>query len=369
MDTQPEAQETNDIEDQPILAGSRATSSLEKVLENHSRVVETGYTAEGGFRYRTYAMSTLRGGVGKSTIGFNLAYEIAGARSLLLADLCPQCNLTETLMRGADPEVTILKALQPVVLGSAFGDPPSDASYRVSQYCDAFKVRKPCYVIPGDALMFAFPSSMYQQLQIATAQANPGAVKRLLESLKIILDAEAKIKNADGILLDTSPFYAGGTHLAWCAADAVIVPVRVDEHSIESLELTLDLLSNPNRDFVMWNERAGGRVAPKVAAIVMTMVGSKSQLRATPDRASRMYIERALAIAEKYPQLFDHPEPSDAFVITDDFVSSGRISGAKSIPISKLKINSFHTVEGKRLQVNSSVERYQRELAYLTSII
>ena len=28
--------------------------------------------------------------------------------------------------------------------------------------------------------------------------------------------------------MDTSPFYAGGTHLAWCAADAVIIPVRVD---------------------------------------------------------------------------------------------------------------------------------------------
>jgi hypothetical protein len=61
-----------------------------------------------------------------------------------------------------------------------------------------------------------------------------------------------------------------------------------------SLALTLDLLSNPQRDFGMWNERAGGRVTPKVAAIVMTMVGSKSKLRATPDRASIMYVERAL---------------------------------------------------------------------------
>jgi hypothetical protein len=104
-------------------------------------------------------------------------------------------------------------------------------------------------------------------------------------------------------------------------------------------------------------------------AIVMTMVGSKSQLRATPDRASRMYIERALDIAAKYPQLFDHPNPADSFVITDDFVSAGRISGAKSIPISQLKIGSFHMVEGKRLQVNSSATRYQRELAYLMSII
>jgi chromosome partitioning protein len=355
---------------QPEIPGARPVSSLDKVLERHRQVVEEeGFTTEPRLKYRTYAISTLRGGVGKSTLAFNLAYEMARQRPLLVADLCPQRNLSETLMRDLEPDVTILNALQPVMLGPAFGEKPSDPSYRVSQHCDAFKICKPCYFIPGDARMFAFPSSMYQQLQIANAQSNPQAVKSLLESLKIILDAEAKDKQATGILIDTSPFYAGGTHLAWCAADAMIIPVRVDEHSIESLELTLDLLSNPSRDFITWNERAGGRLPPRVAAIVMTMVGSKSQLRATSDRASRMYIERALRIAEKYPHVFDHAEPSDAFVITDDFVSSGRISGAKSIPISKLKVGSFHMVEGKRLQVNSSASRYQRELAYLVSVI
>jgi chromosome partitioning protein len=344
-------------------------TSLEKVLDRHTSVVEHGFVADGGLRYKTYAISTLRGGVGKSTLAFNLAYEIARIRSMLVVDLCAQCNLTETLMREVDPEVTILEALQPRLLGPAFGETPSDLSYRISASCDAFKIVKPCYIIPGSALMFAFPSTMYQQLQIANAQGNPDAVKLLLESLKSILKVEAKEKKAEGVLIDTSPFYAGGTHLAWCAADAVIIPVRVDDHSIDSLELTLDLLSNPKRDFMVWNERAGGRKGPRVAAIVMTMVGSKSQVRATPDRASRMYIERALAVAEKYPKLFDDKEPADVFVITDDFVSSGRISGAKSIPISKLKVGNFHTVEGKRLQVNSSVSRYQKELAYLVSVI
>lgn len=141
---------------------------------------------------------------------------------------------------------------------------------------------------------------------------------------------------------------AGGTHLAWFATDAIIIPVRVDEHSLDSLDLTLDLLSNKSQDFVMWNDRAGGRSAPRVAAIVMTMVGSKSQLRSTPDRASRMYVERALTIAEKYKDLFDHDDPSDSFVIKDDFVSAGRISGAKSVPISRSKVGAFHMVEGKR---------------------
>lgn len=350
--------------------------AMEKVLENHKRVVEEGYTKEGGLKYKSYAVTTLRGGVGKSTLAFNLAYEMAGTRPMLIADLCAQCNLTETIMRDdqdffgeVDSNVTILDALQPMLLGPAFGQAPEDLSYRVSLHCEAFKQRKRSHLIKGSPLLFAFPSTMYQQLQIAMAQENPGAVKKLLQSLKAVLKQEAKACGAEGILMDTSPFYAGGTHLAWCAADAVVIPVRVDEHSINSLALTLDMLSNPTRDFAIWNKRGGDLKAPRVAAIVMTMVGSKSRMQSTPDGASRMFIERALNIAEDYTSLFDYEDPSDAFVITDDFVSSGRISGAKSIPIARLKIGSFHTVENKRLQVNASVERYQRELAYLLSVI
>lgn len=60
------------------------------------------------------------------------------------------------------------------------------------------------------------------------------------------------------------------------------------------------------------------------------MERASTQIRSAPDRASRMYIERALSIAENHADLFDHRNPADSFILTDDLVSAGRISGAKS---------------------------------------
>jgi cellulose biosynthesis protein BcsQ len=268
------------------------------------------------------------------------------------------------------PKVNIYDALKPVILGPAFGDKPEDLAYRVAQYADDFKGGRGAWAIAGSSELFAFPSTLYQQLNIAHANNDRRAVGKLLQGLRMILQEEAKALKVKKILMDTSPFYAGGTHLTWCAADALVIPVRVDEHSLESLELTFRLLSDKGRDFQLWNERAGDLKAPKIAAVVMTMVGSKSQIEATPDSASRMYIERAVGLAEEYAHLFAHDsDPSKSFVLTDDFHSAGRISGAKRIPISELKVQSFHTVEDRRLQVNASATRYQKQLKYLASMI
>ena len=344
-------------------------SGLEKVLETHQKVIKEGFVQATGQGFKSYAISNLRGGVGKSSIAFNLAYEVSRHFSVLLSDLCPQCNFTEMLLGDFRPKVNIYDALKPMILGSAFGEVPADLSYRVSQYCADFKGGKGAYVISGNPELFAFPSLLYQQLNTAYSQGNKIAVGKLLHGLQMVIKAEAELNKCEKVLLDTSPFYAGGTHLAWCAVDALVVPVRVDEHSLESLELLFKMLSDPGRDFQMWSERAGGLPVPKIAAVVMTMVGSKSQVEATPDSASRMYIERAIGIAESHAALFAHKDPSDAFVITDDFHSAGRISGAKRIPITELPLRKFYTIEGRRLQVNTSVKRYQSQLKYLASMI
>lgn len=345
------------------------TTGLARIIENHERSVEDGYIANIDFKYRTYAVSNLRGGIGKSTITFNLAWLMSQTAPTLVADVCPQRNLTESLMRGQVADLTISSALLPRVLGPAFGTIPHDVSYRLSVLNDHFKIGKPSYFIPGSGSLFSFPSALYQQLQQAMAANNTTAVRNILNSLGDLLNQEMDTKGCTKALIDCSPFYAGGTHLAWCAADALIIPVRVDEHSIDSLSLTLDMLTDPGSDFNNWAGRAGGMRQPRVAAIVMTMVGARSDQKGVKDRASQMYVERAYEIAAKRPQLFDVADPADAFVLTDDFMSAGRISGAEGIPIPRLRVGQFHRVSGRRIQVNQSQSKYKRELEYLAEVL
>lgn len=348
----------------------KMATGLKRIIEKHEHAVGNGVEQQNTFKYNSYCVSNLRGGIGKSTLSFNLAYMLSRSRPTLVADLCPQKNLTEVIMRQADIAVTIGDALSPAVLGPAFGDIPADISYLVSKINDSFKGGRAAYFVPGDSSLFSFPSSLYQQLQQAMAAGNQKAVKNILFSLQEIMNREKANKDCEAILMDCSPFYAGATHLAWCAAEAIIIPVRVDEHSIDSLSLTLEMLSSKTSDFNIWAERAGGIKPPRVAAVVMTMVGARSNKVGVKDMASLMYIERAYEVAAKYPHLFDCDDPADAFALTDDFMSTGRISGAKSIPIPQLKVGAFHPVDnGKRLQVNKAKTNYERELDYLVSLL
>ena len=259
-----------------------------------------------------------------------------------------------------------------LVNGVTAGDaiPNDELAVSVPPYCVSFKGGKPTYLVPGSTELFLFPSLMYGQLaqfgQLGDVQRKR-ASQTILKSLDRIVVQVSEFTKPERTLIDTSPFFGGATHLAWEAADALIIPVRVDQHSIEALRLTLDMLTKARMDFHRFNHQAGFNHQPFVHAIVMTHCGWNRQKANTPDSSTKFFVEAALQVAEQYREVFSESEPADCFYLLDDFHASGRISGQQRIPLAELKAGRKFMVDGQRLEVNPAVDRYQREMKNLTS--
>jgi hypothetical protein len=237
--------------------------------------------------------------------------------------------------------------------------------------CAPFKFGAGAFVVPGSNELFLFPSLLYTQLSAATTLGarSQETTRNILQSVEQLAATLQQHLKATKVLMDTSPFFGGATHLGWVAADALIIPVRVDQHSMEALKLTLSMLKNPDMDFLRLNKQAGITKVPKVHAIVMTHCGWNRQTALTPDRSTQAYLAQVIDIAKANADLFSCDDPIDAIHLLDDFHSAGRISGSKRIPLAKLNVRDSHTIEGQRLEVNESLTRYQRELKSLASTI
>ncbi len=182
-------------------------------------------------------------------------------------DACPQCNFTQSL------------------LGDEVVD---DLLVTVPPYCVSFKGGAGVFAIPGSKELFLFPSLLYTQLSAASQLGSRGkdVSRNILQSVeKLARDLRNHVR-ATKVLIDTSPFFGGATHLSWVAADALIIPVRVDQHSMEALKLTLSMLKNPDMDFLRLNAQAGITKVPKIHAIAMTHCGWNRQSAFTPDRST-----------------------------------------------------------------------------------
>ena len=97
-------------------------------------------------------------------------------------------------------------------------------------------------------------------------------------------------------------------------------------------------------------------------------MGSRQNPRAVLGVSStRFFVQKALELSEKYSHLFSEKNIADCFYLLDDFHSSGRISGKQRIPLSCLEAGKKYMVEGQRLEVNPSVQRYKREIQNLAA--
>lgn len=218
---------------------------------------------------RLAAVINMKGGVGKTTLSFNLAVELAGrGKKVLLIDLDPQANATLVCMSEAERKrhaqtgkksVTSLfiDAFEPRVPLVAYKvNKPSLAEY-------VFDVPLSSEATPGGCLNFV-PADIYLSSVLRGINIGPYTLGELI--------SEEVTKKYDFILVDCAPTYSVLTTIALNSCQAVLIPMISDSFGKHGTDLMKQILDEHKNDF---------GVDVKVVGVVFTMVRPGQTQRAT----------------------------------------------------------------------------------------
>lgn len=315
--------------------------------------------------FNSYAICNLRGGIGKTSISFNLAYL---ADNILAVDTCPQCSLSSFFDSNYNSEsgLNVLDLIEPYLYPNM--GKPSHIARNIGATNKFFEEKK-AYFIGSTERLYVIPMILGQALIMAgnrDYRSVADAQKAIVTSLKNELDREQSELGINRRIIDTSPFFSGGTMLSWFASDALIVPVRTDRQSINSLKLLIQTLQAPDSDF---NKYKGDIQIPKIQAVVLTHCGwsTSAGARNVPNNQTRLYLQEIYDIVNRHISLFSTDKPSNHIFMLDDFLGCGRISSALAKPIELLSAGDSHTINRVKTEVNASVAKIQHELKYLSA--
>lgn len=318
-------------------------------------------------KYKIYAMCNLRGGIGKTTLSFNLSYL---ADDLLAMDTCPQGNLSYFYDKDyyAGNQTNVKDMLLPYLV------PGLGKATRVASFIGAtneYFSDKNNFYIPSSEELYLLPSQLITAInQTAGLQQSQKqlALKSILYSLETEIKRELSENSLDKCIIDTSPFFAGATQLAWYAADALVIPVRTDQQSIKSLELLINILTNPQSEFRKYLPENDMNV-PKIQMVVLTHCGwsTVAGARNEPNQQTKLYLKKVYDILSKNRTLLSTRNPENHLFMLDDFLGSGRISSFESKPMELLKEGETKVIDRLRVSVNKSVDKCKNQLKFISN--
>ena len=318
-------------------------------------------------KYKIYAMCNLRGGIGKTTLSFNLSYL---ADDLLAVDTCPQGNLSYFYDKDyyAGNQTNVKDMLLPYLF------PCLGKATRVASFIGAtneYFSDKNNFYIPSSEELYLLPSQLITAInQTAGLQQSQKqlALKSILYSLETEIKRELSENSLDKCIIDTSPFFAGATQLAWYAADALVIPVRTDQQSIKSLELLINILTNPQSEFRKYLPENDMNV-PKIQMVVLTHCGwsTVAGARNEPNQQTKLYLKKVYDILSKNRTLLSTRNPENHLFMLDDFLGSGRISSFESKPMELLKEGETKVIDRLRVSVNKSVDKCKNQLKFISN--
>ncbi len=250
---------------------------------------------------RTIAFFNNKGGVGKTTLVYHIAWMMAElGHDVLAADLDPQANLSsmfldeerlEELWPEEQNHQSILPSISPILEGT--GDIAPAHRERILANL---------HLIPGDLGLSQFEDKLSDSWP--RCLDNDPAAFRATTAFYRIMYAAAEESGADIVLIDVGPNLGAINRSVLISADYVISPLAPDLYSLQGLKNLGPTLRNWRRG---WGERLkqkpsnlniplpSGHMNP-TGYVVMQHVERKSR----PVKSYRKWVERIPAIFQEY---------------------------------------------------------------------
>lgn len=335
---------------------------------------------------KSYALWNNKGGVGKSFLCFVAACQYAASfpeADVYVIDLCPQGNVSETLLGGFNlddspirklisraPRATIAGYLE-ARLNSPFQMIDDVAPYITKPVEFNNDIPENLSLICGDSLLELLSEAIRQTSQLSVPF---DAWRRVIEWVKDLTRAlSARSGDRDAIVfIDCNPSFAIYTQQALVAAENLIVPFTADDSSRRAIENVAALLYGEGDSSLMpyarinFSQRAKQEsvATPRMHTFVSNRVTQYGETASRAFQAVENAIEVTLGrIYKKHRSLFAYPSaPIDSFVRVPDYHSACIVSAMTGTPVHALKAGP-HSVNGERVQVNQApLDRYKSAL-------
>jgi cellulose biosynthesis protein BcsQ len=335
-----------------------------------------------------YAVWNNKGGVGKTFVTFVVAVEYAHQHpdvTVVVVDMCPQCNVSEILLGGNSSGATALTQLLAKsprqTIGGYFDQrvrsPHSKTGTELSFLVDP-RVYNP--ELPPNVRMVAGDPSLEVQAQainqIAAQTLPADAWANVHRWAFDLVDAiQTQVPNAV-FFLDCNPSFAAYTELALIAATRIIVPCTADGSSARAIDNIGQLLYGigvpaqyQNASFSAQANRYG---LPLPSIHLVPLNRSTQYDRRASKAFEAMYHQiqqRVDGLRKLAPTRFSIGTPGDEFFDIPDAHSVSVVCSHKGLPLYALRPGPYEVYD-LTIQVNPEpLDRYYSSVKQMVSLL
>lgn len=317
-----------------------------------------------------YAFWNNKGGTGKTSLAFQAVAKYAEenrGKRVLVADLCPQANLSELLLgglsnNGSDNLLQRQGKMPRCSIGGYF-QLRLPSPYTVPDFSAVDFITKPAAYngnIPKNIDLVCGDPLLELQANAINTLANqiiPGT-NVWITVIDWFNDFLSQVATSyDTVFIDCNPSFSMFTQIALSSSDRIILPVMADDSSRRAILNAFSLiycLKLPSEIYASYmfatKLKEAGRTLPKIHLIVqnrITQYMGPASAYAAVLSSIQSDVKDLLATR---PDLFSFSTIDDGFVEIRDFQTTGVVAFAKGLPFSQVKAGK-QSINRHRVQV------------------